>query len=89
MVTPQRGMVLALTDAEYKFGVGPLLCRVTEVITPVLFDEVLWWHVRGDCAYGTQERHSGWQDRELYVIDYAISPARPTRRTGSADGRQP
>jgi hypothetical protein len=77
MVTPQRGMVLALAEPEYKFGAGPLLCRVMEVIAPVLFDDVLWWHVRGECAYGTKERHGGWQSRELYVID-SVVPAYDT-----------
>jgi hypothetical protein len=65
-------MVLVLTESEYKFGLGPLLCRVRHVIEPVLFDEVLWWHLAGECAHGTREHHSGWHDRELYVIDSAV-----------------
>lgn len=73
-MTPQRGMVLALAEADYKFGVGPLLCRVTDVIAPVIFDDVLWWHLSGECANGTPAHHSGWQPRELYVIDSAIRP---------------
>jgi hypothetical protein len=70
---PQVGTELTLTEPEYKFGVGSLLCRVTHVIAPVLFDNALWWHLRGECAYGTHEHHSGWQTRELYVIDSAIT----------------
>lgn len=66
-------MVLALTEDQYKFGVGPLLCRVVDVIAPVLFDDVLWWHLRGECAHGTDEHHSGWQKRELYVLGAAIT----------------
>ena len=72
MVTPRRGMVLALAEPEYKFGAGPLLCRVLEVVAPVLFHDELWWHVRGECAYGTEERHGGRQTRELYVIDSVV-----------------
>jgi hypothetical protein len=71
-MTPQPGMVLVLADDQYRFGVGPLLCRVVEVIAPVLFDEVLWWHVSGECAYGTVQRHGGWQARELYVVGSAV-----------------
>jgi hypothetical protein len=53
---------------------------VVQVIAPVLFDEVLWWHLRGECAYGTKERQGGWQLRELYVIGTAV------RSSGVASG---
>ena len=71
-VTLERGAVLVLREEQYRFGVGPLLCRVVDVIAPVRFDEVVWWHLRGDCANGTPECHSGWQIRELYVIAAAV-----------------
>lgn len=74
-MTPRPGMVLVLADDQYRFGVGPVLCRVIEVIAPVLFDEVLWWHVGGECAYGTPDHHGGWQERELYVVGSAVRPS--------------
>ena len=73
---PERGALLVLGEAQYRFGLGPLLCRVVDVIAPVLFDEVMWWHLRGECASGTPDRHGGWQIRELYVIACAV------RKTG-------
>lgn len=69
-------MVLVLGEQQYRFGVGPVICRVGEVIAPVLFDEVLWWHMRGECANGTPDRHGGWLERELYVIASAVHRAR-------------
>jgi hypothetical protein len=76
---PQPGMVLHLAEENYKFGVGPLICRVRETIAPVQFDDGQWWHVRGDCANGTAENHGGFLDRELYVRD--------DRHRGSPAGR--
>lgn len=65
--------VLALSEAQYKFGVGPVLCRSIQVIAPVIFDNEHWWHVRAECAYGTREHHGGWHHRELYVIATALT----------------
>ena len=81
---PEPRAVLELAEEQYKFGRGPLLCRVVRVIAPVVFDEVLWWHVQGECACGTRESHGGWQDRELYVVDAAV-PARSRVRRPHGD----
>jgi hypothetical protein len=62
-----------LTEEEYRFGVGPLLCRVRAVIAPVEFDGTPWWHLTGDCAPGTPDNHGGWTTRELYVPDAVIT----------------
>ena len=64
---PRPGMVLHLAEENYKFGIGPLICRVREIITLVHFDDEPWWHMRGDCANGTADNHGGFVDRELYV----------------------
>jgi hypothetical protein len=69
---PKPGMVLRLTDDQYKFGSGPLLCKVETVITPVQFDGSPWWHLRGECAIGTQDRHGPWHLRELHVVSSAV-----------------
>lgn len=79
-------MVFALAEEQYKFGAGPLLCRVVEVIAPVLFDEALWWHLRGECADGTPDRHGGWLIRELYVPDAVVQA---TARKRPAEGGRP
>lgn len=76
-VPPAAGMLLLLAEKDYRFGIGPLLCRVREVLGPLRFDEgPPWWHLRADCANGTLAHHGGWHDRELYVISTAIQPVR-------------
>lgn len=72
---PPLGVVLALNHEDYKFGSGPMLCRVRTVLALVYFDNVPWWHVAGACANGTVENHGGWHDRELYIVG-AIAAAR-------------
>lgn len=64
---PVPGTTLRLDEEQYRFGSGPMLCRVRAVIAPVEFDGVLWWHLSADCAPGTPENHGGWSTRELYV----------------------
>lgn len=72
----ESARVLALSDAQYKFGSGPVLCRSIQPVGPVIFDNEPWWHVRAECAYGTRERHGGWHHRELYIIATALGPIR-------------
>lgn len=72
MMSSMGNVVLELADHQYKFGSGPLLCRILEVISPMIFDNALWWHVRGECAYGTRAHRTGWQERELYIVDSAL-----------------
>lgn len=76
---PIPGMTLSLTEEEYRFGVGPILCRVRAVIAPVEFDGALWWHLSADCAPGTPGHHGGWTTRELYVPATAIPRTRPAK----------
>lgn len=72
-MNPHRGMLLALRERDYRFGSGPLLCKIGTVLTDVKFDNQTWWHIRGECANGTVENHGGWHERELYIIDSAIT----------------
>lgn len=76
---PAVGDLLELAEEHYRFGVGPLVCRVRTVIAPVRFDGGLWWHLRGECKRGTLATISdlvGWQDRELYVDARHVRSAR-------------
>ena len=63
---------MRLSEDQYKFGSGPLLCKVETVIALVQFDGFPWWHLRGECAHGTRDRHSSWFTRELYVVSTAV-----------------
>lgn len=75
-VPPRLGHTLVLAEEQYKFGVGPMLCRVTGVISLVYFDDEPWWHVNGMCAPGTPANHGGWSPREAYVSAAALSGQR-------------
>jgi hypothetical protein len=71
---PQTGVTLILADKDYKYGVGPILCRVKLIIEPQNYgDGVRWWRVVGECAEGVLERHSSWRERELYIREPAFT----------------
>lgn len=83
---PAPGDVLELGEDHYKFGAGPLVCRVGSVIARVTLDGRTWWHVRGQCKRGTAAtllECVPWTDRELY-IDAAAVRSRPESRGDSA-----
>jgi hypothetical protein len=83
--------VLQLAEDQYKFGVGPLVCRVGTVIARVTFDGRPWWHLRGECKLGTLDTLQEvvrWSQRELYV-DAAALTARTLRRPSPNDGPRP
>lgn len=73
-VRPGPGMRLALRDQDYRFGSGPLLCEIVQVVELVYFDNVPWWHIEGRCANGTLDNRGGWHERGLYVIHSAVRP---------------
>ncbi|RZU49504.1 hypothetical protein EV385_1257 [Krasilnikovia cinnamomea] len=73
---PRPGVTLRLTDEDYKYGVGPIVCQVESVIEPYDYgDGLTWWLVVGKCAKGTPEHHGGWQGRELYIRGPAFTQA--------------
>lgn len=69
----------ALQEAQYRFGLGPIVVRAAHLVSEVEFDGEPWVHIRAQVANGTPERHGGWVDRELYVIASA-SPQAPGQR---------
>lgn len=56
-----------VTEAEYKFGVGPILVHSVEIIAETLFDNELWFHVDASVANGDWQRHGGFVRREIYL----------------------
>jgi hypothetical protein len=68
------GELYVFTEAQYRFGVGPVVARAIQVGAQVELDGALWLQIRAEVAGGTPERHGGWIDRELYV-DAAAFPA--------------
>jgi hypothetical protein len=71
MPEPKPGMLLRLKESDYKFGSGPLLCKVGRVIEEVILDDASWWRITGECASGTLDHHGGWRERELCVVSSA------------------
>jgi hypothetical protein len=68
---PEIGAVYRLSEADYRFGLGSLLVKVTRVIAPVLFDAETWFHVEARCKYPDSAGEPF--DRELYVREAALS----------------
>jgi hypothetical protein len=81
LVEPLPGTVLHLDDPQYRFGTGPIICRVLAVLGLLNLDDgPPWWHVRAECALGTPSHHGPWHDRELYVAGTAVRRAPPRHR---------
>jgi len=73
---PRPGEVLALSESAYRFGLGPIVLHVAEVLNLVEFDGAPWWEIAGEVASGTPARHGGWITRTLYVDAAAVQSAR-------------
>jgi hypothetical protein len=65
-----------LSDSSYRYGIGPIVLRVVEVIGRVTYRNETWWSVNGDVANGTPDNHGGWLDRHVYVREFALPVAR-------------
>lgn len=72
---PRAGDVLALAEPDYRYGVGPVVARVSKVLGAVEYDGEPWWQVEAQAAGGTPQRHGGWADRSLYVRAAALGRA--------------
>ncbi|MDT5040117.1 MAG: hypothetical protein QOE51_1102 [Actinoplanes sp.] len=44
---PEAGAIYKLAEADYRFGVGPLLVKVTKIVSEIVFDNEPWWDVEG------------------------------------------
>lgn len=76
-VTPPRpGDTLVLAENDYRYGVGPVVVRVREVIDRVDYHAAPWWFLRADVANGSPAHHGGWVDRQIYVREAALPAGR-------------
>jgi hypothetical protein len=76
---PEVDAMYAIGESDYKFGVGPLLVRVVDVLERVTFTDAgvtqSWWHVRAVCK--PAEAHVGLgREQELYLRANALPRAR-------------
>ncbi|GAB1642235.1 hypothetical protein KRMM14A1259_26580 [Krasilnikovia sp. MM14-A1259] len=44
-MTPEIGASYELTEKDYRYGLGPLIVRITMVIGEVAYDNESWWDV--------------------------------------------
>lgn len=83
-MTPEIGRIYRLTEADYKFGVGPLAVRVTRVIREALYDNEPWWEVEGVAKNPTY--NGPGQERILYVRGSALAPHLRNERPAPPNG---
>lgn len=77
---PRPGEVFELAEQDYRYGVGPVIARIEQVLGPVTYRGEPWWRVSATVANGTPERHGGWQERELYLRESGLGNTRRTPR---------
>lgn len=78
---PCPGDILVVSDSDYRYGIGPIIIRVYEVIGTVEYHGESWWSLTGDVANGTPANHGGFLDRHVYVRQGAL----PSARAASVD----
>ncbi|MDT4993520.1 MAG: hypothetical protein QOH97_3412 [Actinoplanes sp.] len=62
---PAIGAIYKLAEADYRFGVGPLLVKITKIVSETVFDDEPWWDVEGLVKHPD---YSGpGQERRLYL----------------------
>ena len=84
---PEVGERFGLATEAYKYGVGPIYCRVKAVRGKWSFDDVhWWWHIDAEYAEGTERAHGPWQEGAFYVSFEAVER---NRREPKPSGRRP
>lgn len=76
---PAVGATYLLGDADYRFGTGALLARVTQVLAPMELGEGgrtgLWWHVEAMCKHPSETTRPGHL-RQVYLRAASLKAAR-------------
>jgi hypothetical protein len=81
---PLVGQEIYLAEADYRYGVGPLRMRVTEVLNTVMERDGQWINVRGTII---RSGGSCGPDRFAYLRVSALrKPNTVRRRPGGASG---
>lgn len=83
---PQVGRVVTLAEADYRYGLGPLVVRVTRVLRQMAFDGEPWWEV--DAVARMPNAHGPGVERLLYIRAAALKAQRGEQsppRTQSTD----
>lgn len=73
---PEAGTVYRLGENDYRYGVGPLVVKVTKVIAETVFDNQPWWDVEGLAKH--PDYVGPGQERRLYMRAASLRTARRT-----------
>lgn len=68
---PAVGATYRLDEADYRYGRGPLIVRVSAVLASVEYDGEQWWHVEAMCAVPKFTGPAGF--RTVYLRAYALT----------------
>lgn len=77
--TPLRDRpALELKEADYQFGMGPIVIRVKTMIERQVYRDEPWIFVEAEVAQGTENRHGPFLNRLVYVrernlIEHALA----------------
>jgi hypothetical protein len=70
---PRVNGAFVLAEADYRYEIGPVLARITNVVGRVEYQDESWWAVQAKVANGTPDSHGGWRVRELYIREAALT----------------
>lgn len=62
---PKIGDIYSLAENDYRYGTGPLVARVVEVVKEVLFQNEPWWDV--EAVVKPPDTNGPGRERRLYV----------------------
>jgi hypothetical protein len=78
---PRPGEILVLAEDDYRYGIGPILARISIILARVEYHGEPWWSVQAEAANGTPENHGEWHRRDLYVREATLPDTRrPPRK---------
>ena len=69
---PKIGIVYKLGEADYQFGVGPLVLKVSKVLRETVYDNETWWELEAMAKHPSYDGPA--QARQLYVRASALRP---------------
>jgi hypothetical protein len=70
---PWRDGQFAVTEDDYRYGIGPVVVRDVRPVAQVMYRGEPWWHVSAQVANGVPQNHGGWVEREIYLRATVIS----------------
>lgn len=73
---PRAGEAFVLPEDDYRYGVGPIVAHVKQVIGRVPYHDEQWWVVVAEVAEGTANNPGLWREQELYIREASFPRTR-------------